>query len=123
MTARNGCDDLVTNFVHMNVHAFLDWCVCLYCSVLCVSACVYVCVCIYIYSSKGQKAFCFSTSRLMRVWGQTASRQSWPRYSISLSLKQTQPLTFKQKKVVACRTVVVALQHNATHENCRHKNI
>lgn len=28
--------------------------------------------CLWLYSGKGQKVLCFSTSRLMRVWGQTA---------------------------------------------------
>lgn len=77
MTARDGEDDLVINFD------------CL-CECMCVSLCVHVFVVRtwgwgWLYSGKGQKILRFSTSRLMRVWGQTAWRQSWPCYSLAPS--------------------------------------
>lgn len=38
----------------------------------------------------GQKGLHFSTSRLMRLWGQTASGQRWPCYYPFFSLTFTQ---------------------------------
>lgn len=75
---KDGEDDLVTNFD----------CVCVCCECMWVSLCVCVHACLY--SGKGQKVLCFSTSRLMRVWGQTAWRQSWPCYSLFSPLSQSQ---------------------------------
>lgn len=93
MTAKYGEDDLVTSVcVWMHVGFFMCAGVCsIQWSLFeCQDTCMCASWCARIYSGKGQKALRFSTSRLMRVWGQTAWRQSWPCYSfffLSLSLR------------------------------------
>lgn len=52
---------------------------------------------VYNCGGQGQKGLHFSTSRLMRLWGQSASGQSWPCYSFFLSHQHTHDLKYKPK--------------------------
>lgn len=54
------------------------------------------CLCITA-AARARRVSHFSTSRLMRLWGQSASGQSWPCYSFFLSHQHTHDLKYKPK--------------------------